>query len=773
MAAGAQLEIEALLRDKASRGLQGLKGKLGGLASSIGTVLRRAAMVGVAGLAALGVMAFKAAMDLDAAFKAIRVGTGATGAKFDQLKLDFKEIAKSGPESFDEVANAVSQLNTLTGATGVTLQKMGRAGLDAARMTGENSGALFDAAGQTINRMNLEGADAVNLFDKLFVASQNTNVPMGKLATLLNDYGPVLTNLGLGLDNQIALFGQLEGAGLSVSRVMPGLNSFMRKLAGEGVTDLAGALENTLEEIKGATTASEALNIATEAFGAEGAQRMSVAVRSGKLDIADLAFELANAEGQISKTSDETKSWMDKLKELKNRIIIGVEPVLTKMVKLFETKVVPVIEEVGDALGNLARFISSTFKRDFKGMSDSYSQLPAKIRPIAISLMGLVKFIRDKLVPAFMDGVDVLKNTFLPILEDVARFIVNNKPIMIAAITAIGVAIVLAFGPGAVAVVAIVGLITLIGIMRNNWERFKPIVIAVGAALVPVGVMILASLVPAFIAWAVAAGAAALATLLAAAPIIALGLVIGGLVYLIVRHWDTIERITVGLWNTLRGIFTTMKDWLANNWRTIVLVALSILFPPGAGLFLLVTKAGVIRDKVLGAFLGVVTGIRGMFTGAFNAAKGLGEKLLEGLQTALSATGGFATNVAQAVLSAVKNVINTHVIDKINSALEFTIPVPGLPDIHIDPPNIPRLHAGALNIPRDMLAVLQKGEMVLSARNAESVRSGSAAQGGGGIHLHFASGSIVLGGSATREDAEALVDMVEDTLRKRRLRFAT
>ena len=47
----------------------------------------------------------------------------------------------------------------------------------------------------------------------------------------------------------------------------------------------------------------------------------------------------------------------------------------------------------------------------------------------------------------------------------------DNKPILIAALVAIGVAIVTALGPVSLSVIAIVALITLIGALRDNWDE--------------------------------------------------------------------------------------------------------------------------------------------------------------------------------------------------------------------------------------------------------------------------------------------------------------
>lgn len=87
-----------------------------------------------------------------------------------------------------------------------------------------------------------------------------------------------------------------------------------------------------------------------------------------------------------------------------------------------------------------------------------------------------------------------------------------------------------------------------------------------------------------------------------------------------------------------------------------------------------------------------------------SAAKSLGGAILDGLKAGLTAAGGFVTDIGEAVANAVKGAVN-FVIDKINGALKFSIPVKGLPDITVDAPDIPHLAAGGL-VTRPTLALI-------------------------------------------------------------------
>ncbi len=114
-----------------------------------------------------------------------------------------------------------------------------------------------------------------------------------------------------------------------------------------------------------------------------------------------------------------------------------------------------------------------------------------------------------------------------------------------------------------------------------------------------VGIAIMAMLVPAFIAWAVSAGAAAVATIAATWPILAIGAAIAALAYLIIHNWDTIKKATaavvgfiadhwqgllqiltgpIGLavalitrhWKSIREAVGAVVGWIGEHWRGLL-----------------------------------------------------------------------------------------------------------------------------------------------------------------------------------------------------------
>lgn len=95
-----------------------------------------------------------------------------------------------------------------------------------------------------------------------------------------------------------------------------------------------------------------------------------------------------------------------------------------------------------------------------------------------------------------------------------------------------------------------------------------------------IGIAILTMLVPAFVAWAVSAGAAAVATIAATWPILAIGAAVAALAYLVIHNWDTIKKATAAVfswigdhWEILLAVLTggisLAVGWIISHWDMI------------------------------------------------------------------------------------------------------------------------------------------------------------------------------------------------------------
>ncbi len=188
-----------------------------------------------------------------------------------------------------------------------------------------------------------------------------------------------------------------------------------------------------------------------------------------------------------------------------------------------------------------------------------------------------------------------------------------------------------------------------------------------GPILAAFGVAAGTVLVAAFTAWAIAAGTAAVATIAATWPILA---IVAGIALLavgigeLVSHWGDLEKkfpilqaLTdavkteilglVGAFQAVSGVVIHLGDdfenlgtavhdkvsalgsWLTDHWQQIVTGVLAVIFPPGAGLFLIVTHWQEIKDKIGG----IVDGIKSDLTAKWDAIKDAISPKLDAIQT--------------------------------------------------------------------------------------------------------------------------------------------
>ena len=241
---------------KMEAGLKGIKGKMEGFTKGMTAVGKGMTGLFTAPIVGLGALAFSSANSIDEAMKIIQTGTGATGEELAELEKDFKTVFAEVPADADVVAMAMADLRTMTGLTGEELREATKTAVELGNSLGTDVGGVIESVGQSMRAFGVEGNQISGMLDLLFTTSQTTGVGVDELANSLTAYGPVTKNLGLSMEETIKLFSDLEGSGLSVSRVMPGLNAFMRKTAGasDAITE---AMADTTKEMGENTDAVE------------------------------------------------------------------------------------------------------------------------------------------------------------------------------------------------------------------------------------------------------------------------------------------------------------------------------------------------------------------------------------------------------------------------------------------------------------------------------------------------------------------------------------
>lgn len=308
------IAYDVFANDKTATGTESASARFRKLGTIVG-----GAMTGI------GAATLLAGDQVNSAYADIRIGTGATGEALEGLKEDFHAVYGAIPGEAAAVSGALAAMNTTTGASGELLQALTTNIMEVSRMLGEDGAGNAQAFGEAMKQWQIPTEEGITLMDQFFKITQDTGIGFGELTGALNAYGPVLQNAGFTAAESAELFGRLEGSGIAVSRVMPGLNSAFRKWAEEGINGRV-ALEGTIVAIMNAETEMEALTIATETFGAEGAQRMTTAVRNSTFELSSLGTMLEGTEGLIEKTAEGTLTLSDKFGMFKAKLTETLAP---------------------------------------------------------------------------------------------------------------------------------------------------------------------------------------------------------------------------------------------------------------------------------------------------------------------------------------------------------------------------------------------------------------------------------------------------------------
>jgi phage-related minor tail protein len=713
MAPDAKVEIEATLKDKASGAIGALRGKLQGLGSALGTVVRAGALAAGVAVLGLGAAAFQAGKDFEAAYNTIRVGTGATGEALAALKEDFKATLATVPSDMEAVATATADLNTRLGLTGPPLQAMSKQFLDLARITEQDVAPLIRDGTRVFGDWSIATDEQAAALDRLFQVSQATGIGVSDLSTKMVQFGAPLRQVGFDFEDATVLMGKWEKEGVNVEAILGALKMGVAKFAQEGV-DAKEGMADFIATIQELGPGAEATSLAVEKFGSRAGPDMVAAVLEGRFALDELR-QTINASGEtIEKAGEDALTMGQRFSLLKNKVLVKLEPVIVSLFDKLDkglTKVMPHVEDFIDTAINLGDAVRAVFTGDVEDGYAAFSKLPDSIKPVAEVLVTLATVVRDELAPAFKDGMEVIG----PVVKDVFGFIIDNKPVMLAAIAAIGAAIVIALGPGAIAVAALLGIIYIVGKVKQNWgtlsAKFQEIVAEIDEHLgflldvfkgvwkdISNQVMFHVNLV-----WGIIK--------------IVMALLKGDWS----QAWEEIKSTASKLWGNIVGMVegkVEVVKALVNGLKEPVKKAWEFILTQGINAMTLLWEGvkGKAND-IIGVFNGMIGGIET----AFNA-----------LAAAINAIPGFKAPGWVPGLG--------------GKGWE----IPDIPTIDISP--IPTLHQGG-DVLRTGAAIVHAGERV-----------------GVPVTLNFGPGSIQLGGAASRRDAEELVDMVERAIRDRRLR---
>lgn len=220
--------------ESAAGALDGFKAAIGKVKAALTALLTNPvvlAAAAIASLIALGKAAYDAYVEIDKAYDAIEVGTGAVGESLEGLQKSFDNVFANATyvAGAEELAGVIADLNTYLGVTGDELEGLAT---QFSNLEGMGMSASVDTFAQAMNKWGIASEDAGQYLDYFFQISQNTGISMDELSSSLTSTKATLDMFGFSLEESAQLMGALNKAGYDTSSIQTAL----RTLSAQGIT---------------------------------------------------------------------------------------------------------------------------------------------------------------------------------------------------------------------------------------------------------------------------------------------------------------------------------------------------------------------------------------------------------------------------------------------------------------------------------------------------------------------------------------------------------
>lgn len=229
--------------------------EVGNKISSVGDSLSKGL---TAPITALGAASAKAWSEVDEGMDTIIKKTGATGEALEGLTQVAENIATSIPTSFDEVGNAVGEVNTRFGLTGDELEDLSKQFIEFADLNGTSVSTSIDNVQAAMAAFNLDATEAGTVLDILNKAGQDTGISVDTLASNLLTSASAMTEMGFDINEAAGFIANLEKNGVDASSTMSGLKKAFANAAKDGISmeDALKDLETSLKDTSSETNAT-------------------------------------------------------------------------------------------------------------------------------------------------------------------------------------------------------------------------------------------------------------------------------------------------------------------------------------------------------------------------------------------------------------------------------------------------------------------------------------------------------------------------------------
>lgn len=332
--------------DQANGGFTILKGTLADLASS-------AIQSVISGLKDIGSTAIQAWKDFDSGTDIIIAKTGASGESAKELEDIYKNVASQVVASNDEIGTAVGEVSTRFGVSGNQLDGLSTKFLKFAKLNGTDVNASIDNTQKALSAFGLGAEDAGHVLDVFNKVGQDTGVSMDKLMSGLIQNGTAFQEMGLNIEDSVALMGQMEKSGANSETVMNGLRKALKNATEQGIP-MNEALANLEDSIVNNKDETEGLQKAYELFGKSGDQIFG-ALKNGTLSFKEITGASGDFKDSVDKTFENTQDAPEKFD-------LAIQNIKTQMADLVDNIMEKYAPQIDTAFETIGKVVDGVFK---------------------------------------------------------------------------------------------------------------------------------------------------------------------------------------------------------------------------------------------------------------------------------------------------------------------------------------------------------------------------------------------------------------------------
>jgi phage-related minor tail protein len=257
------------------------------------------------------------ATSFDDARSQIVKGTGATGQALENLSKSVENSLRMGVgRSAEEIGTMIADLNTRFGVTGQELEKLVDEFDMFASVTGQDTKTAIESVADVMLKWNVETEQADELLDQLTVASQASGASVEELENGLKGGQTTFKQFGMSVTKSTAFLASLKKNGIDSGTALAGLRVALVNFTKDG-RNAETAFKEITEQIKNASTESEALNIAIDTFGSRMGAEMVKIFRDGGESVDEMTKALMGATGALKESDEASRTTKDAFEDLK------------------------------------------------------------------------------------------------------------------------------------------------------------------------------------------------------------------------------------------------------------------------------------------------------------------------------------------------------------------------------------------------------------------------------------------------------------------------